>query len=148
MVEKLDKFIDRDVPANIIVQYYLYSIPDIIKLILPVAMMIASLFSVGQLARRNEITAMKASGQRPARIFLPIILFSFFVSVAALFWNDTAVPYSSRKKYNIDRVYLKKIPAQHLLKRRIAHDIAICSQTLSAVNPSNELNNGFTHWRD
>lgn len=117
MVEHLDKFIDRNVPVMIITLYYVYSLPEIIKLILPVAMMMASLFSVGQLARRNELTAIKASGQRLSRVYLPILILAFFISLAALFWNDTAVPIYCRKKYDLDRTYLKKLPAQYRLKR-------------------------------
>ena len=62
VMEKLDDFIDKQAGWRIIVQYYIFFIPEIIKLIIPVAMLLASLFVTARLSTQNELTAMKSSG--------------------------------------------------------------------------------------
>jgi lipopolysaccharide export system permease protein len=62
MMENFDDFIDQNVPNNIIVQYYLVFVPEMIRLMTPVAVLLASLFTAGKMANLNEMTAIKASG--------------------------------------------------------------------------------------
>lgn len=45
MMEKLDDFIDANTTWNIVVQYYFVFIPEIIRLMMPVAVMLGALFS-------------------------------------------------------------------------------------------------------
>lgn len=42
LIENLDKFIDKNVPTDIIIRYYIYFIPEILKLITPMGMLLAS----------------------------------------------------------------------------------------------------------
>lgn len=87
MVEKVDNFIDNRVPAETVVKYYAFQVPYIFTLTLPVAVLISALFTTGQMARRNELVAMRASGVRFARTMVPLLagglaaaVFSFAVS--------------------------------------------------------------------
>jgi len=108
LVERLDAFIKHDVPNLIILKFYLYSMPYIIVLTLPVAMLLASLFSTGDMARRNEITAMKTSGLSLYRILLPIFIISFVISLFALVFGEYVVPRASEKREYINDEYLEK----------------------------------------
>ena len=62
LIENLDRFIDNSIPFNITMKYYLYAIPWFINIGLPMSMLIATVFSIGLLAKKNELTAMKATG--------------------------------------------------------------------------------------
>ncbi|PIU54707.1 MAG: LPS export ABC transporter permease LptG, partial [Deltaproteobacteria bacterium CG07_land_8_20_14_0_80_38_7] len=61
-VENIDKFIDSKLELKYIALYYAFYLPYIVVLTLPVAMLLATMFSLGRLVGDNEITAMKASG--------------------------------------------------------------------------------------
>ncbi|NOZ61163.1 MAG: LPS export ABC transporter permease LptG [Calditrichaeota bacterium] len=104
----LDKFIDHHVPPAIIAVYYLYYLPYIIILTLPVAMLLASLFSVGQLARFNEITAMRSSGMSSLQILAPIFLAAMVISVLSLYIGERFVPYTNQKKKDVYQNYVDK----------------------------------------
>jgi len=110
LVEHLDEFIDKKVPKLVILTYYLYSLPYMIVLTLPVAMLLASLFSVGQLARYNELIAMKSCGISLYRILVPLFGLAFLVSVLAFFFGEKVVPWASQNKENIKRVYIDRLP--------------------------------------
>lgn len=50
LIENLAKFIDKGVPFGILAWYYIVYIPDIAKLLIPVACLLAALFVVGRMA--------------------------------------------------------------------------------------------------
>ncbi|HMK39328.1 MAG TPA: LptF/LptG family permease, partial [Bacteroidota bacterium] len=106
--EKLDDFIDKQAGWGIIVQYYVFFIPEIIKLIIPVAMLLASLFVTARLSTQNELTAMKSSGISLYRIMAPFVGVALIVSAASVYFNGWVVPLANQKKFLIERVYLHK----------------------------------------
>jgi lipopolysaccharide export system permease protein len=93
---------------GLIVQYYLYFIPEIIKLILPVAMLLSSLFTTGKLSSFNELTAIKSSGISAYRFLLPFVITSLVISIFAIYFNGWIVPYTNQKKFYIDRVHMHR----------------------------------------
>lgn len=92
LVDRLGTFIDRDVEVGLIVIYYLWYVPYIAVLVLPMSLLLASLFSVDGLVRRHELTAMKATGASLYRILLPVQLFAFLLSIVAFFLPTRSFP--------------------------------------------------------
>jgi len=107
-IEKLDTFIHQKVPKLVIAKYYLYYLPYIIILTLPVAMLLSSLFSVGTMARQNEIVAMKASGLSLYRILAPLFIIAVVISIGALLFGEYVVPTASAKRAYLTDEYLEK----------------------------------------
>ena len=68
MMENLDDFLDRRATLGIIAMYYIYFIPEIVKLMIPVAMLLSALFTTGRFSTYNELTALKSSGVSLYRI--------------------------------------------------------------------------------
>ena len=110
-VENADKFIDRKVPGDIIFNYYLNFIPNIITLTLPVDILLASLFSLGSLARFNELTAVKASGVSLYRVIFPLIVIALLVSIANFWISENVVPTANATKSEIWRTYVDRAMA-------------------------------------
>ncbi len=108
ILESLDKFLDLNVQVLIILKYYFYFFPEILKLLTPVAMLIASLFSIGRLTNLNEITAMKSGGMSLYRMMIPIVVLSAFICAGQLYFNGWIVPRALTKKLSIERQYLGK----------------------------------------
>jgi len=112
LIELLDKFIDEQVSLEIGIQYYLYYLPYMIVLIMPIAVLLASLFSIGQLARYNELGAMQTSGLSLYRIIMPLIVIGFGLSVFMYYFGENIIPPANQKHFKIKREYLDKIPRQ------------------------------------
>lgn len=106
-IDHMDKFIDRGMPKIMIAEYYYYYLPYIIILCMPVAMLLASLFSIGQLARYNELTAMKASGISLYRIVTPILVIAFLISIGMIFFGETILPTATTQKMLLEQAYLE-----------------------------------------
>ncbi|MBN2029126.1 LptF/LptG family permease [bacterium] len=107
LVENLDQFIDDDVPREIILSYYLYYIPYVIILSLPVAMLMATFFSVGNFARHNEIVAMKSLGYSLYQVMRTLLGIGIFMSALSFVFAEGFVAYTNRKKEDIRRQYLE-----------------------------------------
>jgi len=106
MVGNLAKFIDKDVPKAIILKYYIVSLPYILTWVLPIAILLACLFSIGQMTKYNEITAIKSAGIMVRRILLPIFLSGFFVSLLIFLFTEKVVPAGNKARTTIQDKYL------------------------------------------
>ena len=106
--EEIDNFIDNDANIVDIVAYYVYSLPFILTYIVPVALLLGTVFSMGILARRNEITAFIASGVSLVRVALPVLLLALLVSAGSTVFNDVVVTKANIKHKEIKRYNIEK----------------------------------------
>lgn len=60
VMEHLDDFIDHGVGLGLVAKYYLVFTPEILKLITPVAVLLACLFTAGRMSNNNEIIIIKS----------------------------------------------------------------------------------------
>jgi lipopolysaccharide export system permease protein len=60
IIENIDKFIDNKAPVYLIAQYYILYLPFITVLVIPVAVLLATMFTIGGPSRYNELTIMKS----------------------------------------------------------------------------------------
>ncbi len=107
-MEKLDDFIDENSTYSIVVEYYLVFIPEIIRLMLPVSVLLGGLFTVGKLSNQNELTAIKSSGISFYRFTLPFIATAFVISIASIYFGGYIVPEANKQRIFIEQNYLKK----------------------------------------
>jgi lipopolysaccharide export system permease protein len=108
MMENLDDFIDQSVSMDIILNYYLVFSPEIIKLITPVSVLFAALFTAGKAANLSEITAIKASGVSLFRFMIPFLITTLFVCALSIYFAGYVVPHANSVKVNLERKYLNR----------------------------------------
>lgn len=107
LVENMDKFLDKNVPKNIIVQYYLYYIPYIVVLSMPVGTLLSTVFTIGTMARDNELIAMKALGFSLFSVMKTLLVVGLIISVSIFFIAEIIAAESNKKKAEITRNYLE-----------------------------------------
>jgi lipopolysaccharide export system permease protein len=99
-LQKADRFIKFKATFPQVAAYFLYSIPSMISMSLPMATLIAALMSLGNLSRHNEIIAMRAGGVSLARIIAPLVIGGALLSTLGFVNNEIIMPaYSSRANY-------------------------------------------------
>lgn len=108
MMDNLDDFIDESVETKLVLQYYLVFIPEIIRLILPVSVLLSSLFTAGKMANLNELTSIKAGGVSLYRFMTPFIITTIVISITAVFFGGYLVPVANKHKVYIEQNYMKK----------------------------------------
>jgi lipopolysaccharide export system permease protein len=97
LTDRLDKYLNRNLPRSQIALSYLYWIPDSMFMALPAAVLFATVFAIGGFTRHSEITAAKASGISFHRLVRPIFLASVLVAAFGLLLGE-AVPVANAKR--------------------------------------------------
>lgn len=129
LIENLDRFIDNSVPGKIVLTYYLYSLPWFVNIALPMSVLISTIFSVGLMAKRNEWTAMKATGISLYRIAFPLLLCGFFISGASYVLDNQLVSWGNEHRFNIEREYIKRKAKKSISKpKKIMKDVFLQKQ--------------------
>jgi len=118
LIENLDRFMDNKVPSSVVFRYYVYTLPYFISIGLPMAVLISTVFSLGSMVKRNEWTAMKASGISLYRIALPLIICGVILSGISFLLDNKLVAYGNEKRFEIDRDYVKR-KSRHKLKNTL-----------------------------
>ncbi len=90
LIDFLDKWLSRGLTAGQIALSYFYSIPENVSLVMPAAVLFATVFTVGALSRNSELTAAKAGGQSFYRLMRPIFLAAFGASILAVVVGELA----------------------------------------------------------
>ncbi len=108
MIDNLGKFVDKGASFLLVLKFYLYYTPYILVLALPVAMLLSCLFSLGQLARHNELTAMKSAGVSLYRILLPLLILSFVISLSVIGVGGWIVPMTYGRMEEVKTVEIEK----------------------------------------
>ncbi len=90
--DKFGDIMENDPPFPVIAMYFLTSLPFLLMQIVPIAAMLAVLFSVGGLARHNEIIALVTSGVRTLRIAAPILFGGALIAAGSFLANEEIVP--------------------------------------------------------
>ena len=118
LIENLDRFVDNRVPPMVTLTYYFYTIPWFISIALPMSMLLSTVFSIGMMVKRNEWTAMKSTGISLYRLSTPLLIVGILISFLSFLLDNQLVSYGNKKRYTIDRDYLKK-KSRHKIKNSL-----------------------------
>jgi LPS export ABC transporter permease LptG/LPS export ABC transporter permease LptF len=111
LFDLLDDIIRNRVPWTTVVGYFVFLMPQILMLVVPMSILLAVLINFGVLERHAEITALKAGGWSLYRIAVPILLMAAFVCTNLYFLQDYVVPYSNIRQDQLRNI-IKGRPAR------------------------------------
>lgn len=103
--DRVDNVFGRGADLLTIFSYFAYKIPFTINVTLPVAMLVATLLTIGVLSRKSEITAMRAAGVSIFWVSRPVFALGIIISVVSLFLTEMVTPFTQRRVkeiYDID----------------------------------------------
>ena len=115
----LDEILKARTSFGTLFQYYLSFVPIIFVQTTPLAALLATAYSIGNLKKNSEITALRASGLSVLRIVAPFLVSGFAVSLRILVINDQVVPQATLVSREIkeSRIELKSpLESQGILK--------------------------------
>ncbi len=108
MVSELHDFIDHDVPIFKVLEYYVYFAGWIVKSFMPMFVLLAVLFSISMLARRQEILAMKASGRSLYRIAAPLMVVTLLIAAGHFYYNEHIYPPANQKRVEMKNFIIER----------------------------------------
>ena len=100
ITDNLNTYLQRNLPKSQIALSYLYWLPDSMFMVLPAAVLFATVFSIGSLTRYSEITASKASGISFYRFIAPIFVGALFAVGLGLVLGEVA-PHTNKRRLEL-----------------------------------------------
>jgi LPS export ABC transporter permease LptF/LPS export ABC transporter permease LptG len=99
---------------GVVFNYFRYLIPLMVYQLVPLAALVATLVTLGMLAKNNEVTAFKASGVSLYRLCLPLVLAGTVLAGGMFLLDDTFLPHANQRQDAL-RNQIKGRPAQTYL---------------------------------
>ncbi|PYP09042.1 MAG: hypothetical protein DMD59_10255 [Gemmatimonadetes bacterium] len=97
LTDRLDTYMARGIKPSAVALSYVFDLPEKMFLVLPVAVLFATVFTVGTLGRHSELTAAKASGISFHRLVLPLFAAAAAAFVAGLLLAEIAPVATARR---------------------------------------------------
>jgi lipopolysaccharide export system permease protein len=103
-------------------EYLIFNLPWWIIQVLPVAVLLAVLFSLGGLARTGEITALKAAGVNLWRIIILFLAAGLFISMMDIVLREKIIPFTVKHS---EKVRIEKIRKEKLSRTVEFNDLVV-----------------------
>lgn len=135
----------KGLSVGLLGELFFYAAVSMVPMALPLAILLASLMTFGNLGEKSELTAMKASGISLVRIMSPLIILISLVAVGAFFFQNDVLPKAQVKMWTLlfsarqkspeleipEGVFYDQIPGYNLFvksknaKTGMLHDVMI-----------------------
>jgi len=97
IAKKFGALVGKGLPWSVIAEVFGLSIPFIVAMTLPMAVLLAVLYSFSHLAADNEITAMRASGISVYQILAPVMAWGVCMAAFNFVFVDQVLPRSNAR---------------------------------------------------
>lgn len=97
----IDDLVGKGLSVDVIGELFFYAALTMVPMALPLAILLASLMTFGNLGERFELTAMKASGVSLFRTMRPLIVLMVFVAIGAFFFQNNVLPIAQTKMWTL-----------------------------------------------
>jgi LPS export ABC transporter permease LptF/LPS export ABC transporter permease LptG len=111
----LGDIVRNQIPARVVVDYYRYLLPQVIYLMLPLSILVATLVNFGLLTKTNQVIAIKSAGVSLYRLSVPVLSLTALLSAGMFLFADRVLPETNQRQ-NGFRNQIKGKPAQTLYR--------------------------------
>ena len=93
----IDDLAGKGLHFGVISELMLYTSASLVPMAIPLAVLLASLMTMGDLGENFELIALKSSGISLSRIVYPLIIFCFIISILAFLFANYVLPIANLK---------------------------------------------------
>lgn len=121
LFSNLFRYLQNNVPFSVIVKLSVLYLPKCISYSLPIALLFAVSFTMGNFFANNELIVVMASGISVWKFNVPVIVFTIAIAIGSFFFEDAIVipTYEKKQKTANEIIHAKQSPDE------TSYDIAI-----------------------
>jgi len=97
----IDDLVGKGLSMDVLGELFFYAAVTLVPMALPLAILLASLMTFGNLGEKLELTAMKAAGISLLRVMMPLIILISGVAVGAFFFQNNVLPKAQVKMWTL-----------------------------------------------
>ncbi len=93
----IDDMVGKGLETHVIAELLMYTSASLVPMALPLAVLLASIMTFGNLAEYNELLALKSAGIPLQKIMAPVMLLTVIITISAFLFNNNVLPYTNLK---------------------------------------------------
>ncbi|MDE7413862.1 MAG: LptF/LptG family permease [Muribaculaceae bacterium] len=97
----IDDLVGKGLTMDVLGELFFYAAVSMVPMALPLAILLASLMTFGNLGEKSELTAIKASGVSLLNVMKPLIILVAAISVGAFFFQNDVLPKAQVKMWTL-----------------------------------------------
>src|SRR3989442_5107932 len=113
VAKQLSGLLGKGLPPVVIAEVFVLSLPFIVAVTLPMAVLVAVLHVFTRLAGDNEMTALQAGGVSVARVVAPVLAGATGVALLSFLWNDQLLPRTNHELRTLQVDIARKRSEEH-----------------------------------
>ena len=142
-VRLFDMLIANGQSALVFLEFSALTLPNVIRLVLPVAGFAASVFVANRLTQESELVVVQATGYSPWQLTRPAFVFGFIITIALLILNHQLVPLAGAQFSERQREISQNMTARLLTEGQFVHPDAGLTFYVRDISPDGTLTNVF-----
>ncbi|GFO66253.1 LPS export ABC transporter permease LptG [Geomonas paludis] len=146
-MEKIGRFTRTGASWQHLALFFITKIPEMVNDSAPLAVLMATLLTLGAFSLSSELTAMRSCGVSLVRISAPILAISLMMSLVVLMLGEFVIPKSYAQRLYIQEVLIqKKSPSMYFRQHNIWYREGETVLRASLFEPSQNQLKGVTLW--
>ena len=110
VAKQFGNLVGKGLSWGVIGEFFLLTLPFIIAMTLPMAVLVAVLFAFSRFSAENEVTALRASGVSMMTLVRPVLIAGVLTALANLLFNDQVLPRANHRLRSLQTDIARKKP--------------------------------------
>lgn len=138
-----DRLIGDGQSALVFLEFSLLMLPNVIRLVLPIAAFAATVYVTNRLTQESELVVMQATGFSAFRLARPVMMFGGLVTALHLILMNVLVPWSTEMLSAREEALSRNVTARYLNAGQFMHPVAGVTLFIRDITPLGELRDLF-----
>ena len=138
-----DQLIANGQTAAVFLEFTFLSLPNVIRLVLPMSVFAASIYVTNRLSSESELTVMQATGFSPWRLARPVFIFGALIAIMMSILVHVLVPRSSAQLSYRQNQITQNITARLLTEGTFLHPTKGVTFYIRDITPEGILHDVF-----
>ena len=108
--QQIEKLVGKGLETSVLLELFFYATLNLVPMALPLAILLASLMTFGNMGERLELLAIKASGVSLLKIMRPMIVLIVAMTIGCFFYQNDLAPKFKVKVYSLLYAIKQKSP--------------------------------------
>ena len=97
----VNDLVGKGLPMDVLLEFFFYAALSSVPLALPLAILLASIMTFGNMGENLELLAMKSAGISLFRIMRSLMIFIAFLCVGAFFFSNNVIPFAQKRMWTL-----------------------------------------------
>lgn len=133
----IEDLVGKGLSIGVVAELFGYASLTMVPTALPLAVLLASLMTFGNLGEKFELTALKSAGISLFRIMLPLIILMTAIAIGAFFFQNDVLPVAKTKMFTLLLSMKQKSPEVEIPERSFYDDIPGMNLYVESKNRDN-----------